>query len=238
MASSLDCPSPKKWVPLMVACAAAAAQAQDVAPEQPTRPKDLTALFAQFRAMRGMSASYTEEKHLSLLAVPLTSSGKLHYMTDQDGKNGRLVRVVEKPDPSKLTVTERELRVTDKRGTQVIDLRQSDRVRLFVTSLMQVFRGDGESLGHHYDVRYSLDEAEPRAWRLDLSPKKAPLDKILTKLTLLGEGPAVTRIVLQEPSGDRTVTKVVKVNPKRAFSTAERREIFGLRPEKQGGPRK
>ena len=238
MASSLDCPSPKKWVPLMVACAAAAAQAQDVAPEQPTRPKDLTALFAQFRAMRGMSASYTEEKHLSLLAVPLTSSGKLHYMTDQDGKNGRLVRVVEKPDPSKLTVTERELRVTDKRGTQVIDLRQSDRVRLFVTSLMQVFRGDGKSLGHHYDVRYSLDEAKPRAWRLDLSPKKAPLDKILTKLTLHGEGPAVTRILLQEPSGDRTVTKIVKVDPQRTFSAAERREIFGARSDKQDGSRK
>lgn len=223
---------------MVIACAAAAAQAQEVAPEQPTRPKDVAALFAQFRAMRGMSASYTEEKHLSLLAVPLTSSGKLHYMTDRDGENGRLVRVVEKPDPSKLTVTERELRVTDRRGTQVIDLRQSDRVRLFVTSLMQVFRGDRKSLEHHYDVRYAVDGAKPRAWRLDLSPKKEPLDKILTKLTLHGEGPAVTKIVLQEPSGDRTVTRVVKVDPKRAFSAAERLKIFGLRPDTQGGPRK
>ena len=65
--------------------------AQD-APQKPQRPKDAAALFRQFAAVRGMSASYSEEKHLSLLAAPLTSSGKLYYMTDADGNNGRLVR--------------------------------------------------------------------------------------------------------------------------------------------------
>ena len=245
MASSLACPFRKLLGPLLAVCAATATTAQQTPPGPTQRPKDLADLFTQFRAMRGMSASYAEEKHLSLLAVPLTSSGRLHYMTDADGTHGRLVRVVEKPEPSKLSVTEQELRVTDKRGTQVIDLRQSDRVRLFVTSLMQVFRGDHKSLRHHYDVRYAPDPQQPRAWRLDLTPKRAPLDKILAKLALHGEGPAVTRIVLLEPSGDRTVTKVVKVDPARTFSAQEQLEIFGVRQGdlkqgdlKQGDPKR
>lgn len=183
--------------------------------------------------MRGLSASYTEEKHLSLLAVPLRSSGELYYRTDEKGGRGRLVRVVQKPEPSKLLVTEQELRISDERGTQVIDLRQSDRVRLFVTSLMQVFRGDGEALGRHYEVRYQIVGDEGAAWRLDLTPSKEPLDKILRSLSLRGDGDAVTRIVLTEPSGDRTVTKIRAADPRRVFTRREQREIFGLQPPAQ-----
>ena len=210
---------------------AQAQKAQDAdAPTRPKRPKDVRALFAQFGAMRGMSATYTEQKHLSLLAVPLHSSGALHYMTDEDGQHGRLVRVVEKPEPSKLTVTEKELRIADKRGTEVIDLRQSDRVRLFVTSLMRVFQGDGEALRRHYEVRYAHEGESGAGWRLELTPKKAPLDKILKRLALHGDGAAVTRIVLTEPNGDRTVTAIEKADPRRVFTKQEQRELFGVQP--------
>lgn len=248
MASSRAFPSRSRGA-LLLACLAASLQAplqaQQPAQQQPQqqaeksqRPKDLDALFQQFRSMRGMSASYTEKKHLSLLAVPLSSSGALHYMTDADGANGRLVRVVTKPEPSKLTVTEKELRIADKRGTEVIDLRQSSRVRLFVTSLMQVFRGDANALRRHYDVRFQHVNEKGDAWRLDLTPKQAPLDKILRSLSLRGSGEAVTEIVLTEPSGDRTVTTVTKADPKRAFTPAEQLEIFGVRPAEPEKPRK
>ena len=244
MASSRACPS-RSTLSLLCACLAAALPAQQPnqqpdqqQDEKPQRPKDLGALFQQFRAMHGMSASYTEKKHLSLLAVPLSSSGALHYMTDADGDNGRLVRVVEKPEPSKLTVSEEELRIQDKRGTEVIDLRQSGRVRLFVTSLMQVFRGDAEALRRHYEVRFQHVAKTGDAWRLDLTPKQAPLDKILRSLSLRGRGEAVTEIVLTEPSGDRTVTTVTKADPRRTFTEKERLEIFGVRPAKAEKPRK
>lgn len=205
--------------------------AQD-APQKPQRPKDAAALFRQFAAVRGMSASYSEEKHLSLLAAPLTSSGRLYYMTDADGNNGRLVRAVEKPEPSKLLVTERELRIADERGTEVIDLRQSDRVRMFVTSLMRVFQGDRAALARSYHVHYAHHDQNKTGWRLDLTPKKAPLDKILKQLSLHGDADAVTQIVLTEPSGDRTVTKITKVNPRRRFSQKFQQGVFGIQPAK------
>ena len=244
MASSRACPS-RSRLALLSACLVAALPAQRPAqqpaspqPEKSRGPEDLDALFQQFRSMRGMSASYSEKKHLSLLAVPLSSSGALHYMTDADGANGRLVRVVEKPEPSKLTVTEKELRIADKRGTEVIDLRQSARVRLFVTSLMQVFRGDADALRRHYEVQFRRGGEADDAWRLDLTPKQAPLDKILRSLSLRGRAEAVTQIVLTEPSGDRTVTTVTKADPERTFTPAEQLEIFGVRPAKPEKPQK
>lgn len=191
------------------------------------RPSDERALFQAFAKIEGLSADYTEEKHLSLLAVPLKSKGKLHYL-----RPGFLSRIVTAPEKSKLTITENELRMAGKDGTEVIDLRQSDRVRLFVTSLVQVFRGDREALKKHYRVRYTHKLENSTDWQLELKPLKKPLDQIMKSLVLRGTGKAVTRIERHEPNGDRTITKIVKVDAKRTFSKQEKKELFGITVEK------
>ena len=192
------------------------------------RPASKEALFRAFAAIKGLSADYTEEKFLSLLAVPLKSAGKLHFM-----QPGYLSRIVESPEKSKLTITESELRMastdtTGKNKEEVIDLRQSDRVRLFVTSLVQVFQGDGKALKQHYQVRYTPKADDFHVWQLELKPRKSPLTQIMKRLVLVGRDQSVTRIELHEPNGDRTITKIVKVNPKRVFTAKEQKEIFGV----------
>ena len=79
-------------------------------------------------------------------------------------------------------------------GTEVVDLRQSDRVRLFVTSLLQVFRGDRDALGKHYRVRYSPVENDDARWQLELVPEQEQLKPILKRLVLHGKGRGVERI--------------------------------------------
>lgn len=192
------------------------------------RPASKGALFHAFAAIQGLSADYTEDKYLSLLAVPLKSKGKLHFM-----QPGYLSRIVEAPEKSKLTITASELRMTSKdtagkHKEEVIDLRQSDRVRLFVTSLVQVFQGNEKALKQHYQIRYTPRFGDSHAWQLELKPIKKPLTKIMTKLLLAGRDKTVTRIELHEPNGDRTITKIVKVNPKRVFTAQEQTDIFGV----------
>lgn len=192
------------------------------------RPKTKEALFRAFAAIQGLSADYTEDKYLSLLAVPLKSKGKLHFM-----QPGYLSRIVESPEKSKLTITDSELRMastdtTGKQKEEVIDLRQSDRVRLFVTSLVQVFQGNEKALKQHYQIRYLPRIDDNHTWQLELQPLKKPLTQIMKKLLLVGRDKAVTRIELHEPNGDRTITKIVKVNPKRVFTAKEQKHIFGV----------
>ncbi|MGK0201704.1 MAG: hypothetical protein ACI9S9_000763 [Planctomycetota bacterium] len=192
------------------------------------RPPSKAALFRAFAAIQGLSADYTEDKYLSLLAVPLKSKGKLHFM-----QPGYLSRIVESPEKSKLTITASELRMTSKDTTgkhkeEVIDLRQSDRVRVFVTSLVQVFQGNEKALKQHYRIRYTPRVDDFHAWQLELKPLRKPLTQIMKKLLLVGRDKAVTRIELHEPNGDRTITKIVKVNPNRAFTVKEQKNIFGV----------
>ncbi|HEB53793.1 MAG TPA: outer membrane lipoprotein carrier protein LolA [bacterium] len=220
------------WFALLLACNTAAQAPDATGPGRDEGAKDEPApatakeLFRTFARLRGLSAKFTEEKHLSLLAVPLKSSGELHFLAPD-----HLARVVVAPEPSQVIISNRELRMRDAHGTEVIDLRQSDRVRLFVTSLMRVFQGDRAALTKTYDVRYARDPQDRTRWRLELTPKPKELRQILKHLILHGRGHAVTRIERAEPNGDRTITTITAVDTRREFTAAERKRLFAIEPK-------
>ncbi len=199
---------------------------QQPAPQLRARPADQKALFALFAKTPGFEASYEEEKQLALLAVPLKSSGRLVFMPP-----GYLARMVEVPEKSTVRITPDELRVADRDGTEVIDLKKSDKLRVFVTSLVQVFAGNEAVLQKSFTVDYTFDAKHERAWTLVLKPKQKPLDQMLKTLSLHGEGEAVTRIEVEDPNGDRTVTRIVKADAARVFTVEEQKRWFGIEPK-------
>jgi len=190
------------------------------------RPPDAPALLAAFAKMEGMEARFEEEKHLALLAAPLKSEGRLYFMAP-----GHLSRVVEKPRRSEVRISPTELLVKGEDGVERIDLRQSDDVRAFVTSLVSVFRGDEEALESAYDVGYVADPTNDRAWTLTLTPRRDPLTKLMKLLRIKGTGLHVKTIEVIEPSGDRTVTRIVEVDVKRRFTAVEKEQRFGIVPD-------
>lgn len=183
-------------------------------------------LFQRFAQMTGLEVTFTEQKHLALLAVPLESSGKLYFLPP-----GHLCRLVEKPSPAMVVITPDELRMQDKDKTEVVDLRRNDKLRAFITALVQVFAGDEAALQRSFQVEYALDAKSAQGWRLSLLPRGKPLDQMLKAMVLHGEGETVQRIEWTEPSGDRTVTTVVTADPTRRFDAAERRRWFGIVPK-------
>lgn len=197
------------------------------------RPADVRELFATFASMPGLEATYTEKKHLTLLAVPLESRGKLYFLPP-----GYLARVIEAPEKSTLIITPRELRMTGRDGVEVVDLAQSDRVRLFVTSLVRVFGGDRDTLERDYTIEYAPSKTDATTWRLQLTPRDKPLTQMLKALTLHGDGNAVTRIEVVEPNDDRTVTTIVAADPKRTFTKEEKVKLFGAEDEGPSGSAK
>lgn len=203
--------------------APAASQGQAAPPKERPRPVDQKALFALFARTPGFEARYDEEKHLALLAVPLKSSGRLLFLPP-----GYLARVVEKPEASVLRITPDELRVGGRDGEEVIDLKRADKVRIFVTSLVQVFAGNEATLQKSFTVAYTPDAKDARAWSLVLQPKQKPLDQMLKRLVLFGEGEAVVRIEVEDPNGDRTVTRITDADVARTFDAAERKKWFGI----------
>ncbi len=214
-----------------------APKAVEPATQDRARPETASELFRAMAAMRGLEAKFEEEKQLQLLAAPLQSSGALYFLRldGRDAGEGRagggyLTRVVEKPEPSTVRISPRELRVQNRDGTEVIDLERSDKVRTFVSSLVQVFAGDEAALTKAWTVEFVADPKSQKAWTLTLSPRSTPLDKTVKSLTLVGEGRAIVRVEMLEPNGDRTVTRIVGADPNRAFDAAERKKLFGIEP--------
>lgn len=198
--------------------------------EPPARPKDAAALFAAMAAIPGLEAKFEEEKHLSLLAVPLTSKGRICFQRAADGKGGYLTRVVESPEASTVRITPRELRLENRDGVEVVDLQRSDKVRTFVTALVQVFTGDQQALDKSFTIAFAPDPATATGWTLTLAPRGAPLDKMMKSLQLVGDGKAVVRIEMIDPNGDRTVTRIVGADPARKFDADEQKRLFGIEP--------
>ncbi len=189
-----------------------------VAAPSPTTADELLALLAE---VRGLQAEFVEEKHLSLLAVPLESRGRLYYLHP-----GFLARHVTAPERTELVITPKTLRMRGEDGEEVIDLRQNDALRVFVTSLVRVLSGDRAGLAEAYEIEF-VPAPDDGRWRLRLVPRREPLTKMLRVLELRGVGAAVEELEVQEPNGDRSVTRITAADPRRRFSAAERRQLFG-----------
>ena len=209
------------------------AGAGEAAVGQDKRPASTEALFARLAKMPGLEAKYVEEKHLGLLALPLKSEGVLYFM-----RPGYLVRVVEKPQKSMLTITPSELRMVGSDGVEVVDLRQSHELRLFVTSLVRVFSGDRKGLDSSYVIDYQPGAADDNKWTLTLKPRARPLTEMIKSLRLHGAGLVVSKIEMREPNGDRSVMSIVAADPERRFSSAEKARLFGIEDDRSGSTKK
>ena len=176
--------------------------------------------------MPGLEATYTEEKRLALLALPLQSKGRILFLPP-----GYLFRAVEAPEPATLRITPDELRTQDRDRQEVVDLKRSDTVRLFVTSLVQVFAGNEAVLQKAFTVAFTPDATNVRAWSLELQPKEKQLAQLMKSLVLRGEGEVVTTIEVIDPNGDRTTTRIVTADVARTFDAAERKRWFGIEPK-------
>lgn len=194
------------------------------------RPRDEKALFALFAASPGLEVAYEEEKHLGLLAAPLSSRGRLYFLPPE-----HLTRKVVEPEPSSVLITSRSMRMVSRGVEKRIDLSSSPELKAFILSLSRVFAGEREGLAGSWAIQYEFPADEPRAWTLKLTPRKdvaghEALARMVASLELGGEGQSVLRIEVREPNGDRTVTRISKADPARVFSEREKADLFGIVP--------
>jgi outer membrane lipoprotein-sorting protein len=197
--------------------------AQASPPAAAAETLQLSQLMAAFSRMPGLEARFVEEKHLSMLARPLSSQGRLYF-----ARPGLLLRRVEQPQKSEVLITPQQLTLKDANGEQRIDLASRPDVRPFVESLTWLLAGDEKALSGVYKVEFV--PAAAGAWQLTLSPKAEPLLHVIAYIRVLGQGLAVREIQVREKGGDETVTRIVEANPERKFGAAELASLFGVKP--------
>lgn len=190
---------------------------------QANKAVGLNDLLKAFASMPGLEARFVEEKHMQLLAKPLQSEGRIYFTHP-----GLLLRRVETPRASDVIITPDRLRLRDADGEQAIDLRERADLRPFVESLVWILAGDQKRLSKVFALSFEPEQAG-KPWQMSLTPKGAPLDKLVKTIRIQGSGLAVREIRVQETAGDETVTRILEANPRRRFTGDERRRLFGDR---------
>ena len=182
---------------------------------------DAGSLLRAFSGMPGLEARFREEKHIALLARPLTSEGRLFFTHP-----GLLLRRVETPRPSEVIINSDRVVLRDASGEQALDLRARKDLRPFVESLTWILAGNQKALDGVYAVTFEPERGK-EPWQLTLKPKVEPLSRLIAHIRIRGSGYAVARIEVTETNGDSTLTTILEANPRRTFDAAERAKLFG-----------
>ena len=189
----------------------------------------LAELMTRMASTAGVVARFREVKDLKLLVVPLVTRGTLYFIPPD-----RLARFTSEPGFSALVIDGSVLRYHDDPQGEAVDLSQSPMARAFVENFIVLFNGDREGLERVYRADLTSGEA---GWELRLTPRRAPLDRLIEVITMRGDDGGLREMVLQESDGDRTTTTFVAVDANRAFDPEEIDRLFssGL-PLRDDGP--
>src|SRR5688500_11826546 len=171
----------------------------------------------QLSALPGLEAKFTEQKHITLLAAPLSSEGTLRFSPPAS-----LSRETTKPAASRVIIVGDRLFFDDGKNSQEVDVGNNPIVRAFVNSFVLLLAGDRKGLEELFLMKLKAGDS----WELELVPKKDPIAKIIQRMLVRGSGVKVEKLIVEESSGDRTETTFVEVNTARRFSDAEKQKYF------------
>ena len=185
----------------------------------------LDALLERFAKSPGLQASFTEEKQISLLAVPLKSEGVIHFAP----KRG-LVRHATKPSRESVLVNDKEVVYWNGKAVQRIPFASSPVVGALARAFALLLAADRNGL--EKDFVLSFKPIEPAgSYRVVLEPKGADLKKIINAIELEGHGIELSLLRVREKNGDVATTHFASVDVSKKYTDAELDRVFKVPPE-------
>ena len=129
----------------------------------------------------------------------------------------------QKPFVMTLAMNEqRMVQTTGKQPPQIITAQDNPQLFQFNTLLVALFRADQVVLEQNFVVTF--DDLGEGRWRLILTPKASPLDKLFDSITLQGSE-YLGSIVIDDKQGDRTRIEFSEHNSDPNLSDEERQRL-------------
>ncbi len=207
-------PAPRLALLALLAAASAGAES----PAIPGGSLTLEALMQRMASTTGVRAEFREEKTLALLEAPLVSEGTLYFIPPS-----RLARITTRPGASALAIDGKRMSYTDEAGASDVDLAGNRVARTIVENFVVLFAGDLAALRERYHVEF---QGEKLRWRMQLTPKAAPLSQFIAGVELRGVGPALEAMTIREADGDQTLTRFLRVETDTRFTPEELARLF------------
>lgn len=217
------------WLALLPLAAAAAEKAPagkaatGKAPASEKAPADIDALLAGLSKAPGLYAHFREEKHITLLQQPLISEGSIYFAPP-----ARFARHAEKPIASVMIIDGNQLQFGSADSQESVNLGANPVARLFADSFVMLLSGNRAGLEKIFKMQLTPKAGGSGEWKLLLTPRVAPMDKMIKELELRGRGLNLNELDVREASGDWTRTTFTNVDLSRRYSAAEQAKFFTL----------
>ncbi|WP_158780434.1 outer membrane lipoprotein carrier protein LolA [Pantoea sp. BAV 3049] len=178
--------------------------------------EDLQQRFASQPVVR---AEFTQLREIKGMAQPLRSSGELLIAQDKG-----LWWHQAKPFPMTLVLDDtRMVQVMNDQPPQIITADSNPQMFQFNHLLRALFQADRAVLEQNFALDFH--DFGQQKWRLVLTPKTSPLDKLFNTITLQG-GEYLDEIQLNDRQGDNTNIKLSNQRLKPVTLTADEQKRF------------
>jgi outer membrane lipoprotein-sorting protein len=213
------------WLALpAVAGAKQAAAGKPGAPAAAKAPADVDALLAGLAKAPGLSAHFREEKHITVLQAPLVSEGSLYFTPPS-----RFARHTEKPLRSVMILDGDQLQFGNADSRESVNLAANPVARLFADAFVMLLAGNRPGLEKMFKmVLTPKSDGKAGEWKLVLTPRVAPMDKLIKEIELRGRGLGLDELDVREANGDWTRTAFSDVDLNRRYTAAEQAKLFKL----------
>ena len=121
--------------------AAPAGKPKPAAPAAAKAPADVDALLAGLSKAPGLYARFREEKHITLLQVPLVSEGNIYFTPP-----ARFARHTDKPIASVMVIDGNQLQFGNADGQESMNLGTNPVARLFADAFVMLLSGNRAGL--------------------------------------------------------------------------------------------
>ena len=163
---------------------------------QATAPDALVHILAAHKDL-GFSTAFIEEKRMTVLRKPLTSSGYLLFIPTHG-----LYRHLQKPFEQEMLITPEVIHQRQANDrTTALSLDTLPGAKAFVGAFLALFSGSWDSLLTHFEVYFAQNKAQ---WQLGLKPTNEAMAKMITCLVLEGTQTHLGALWMQESHGDVT----------------------------------
>lgn len=163
---------------------------------QATAPDALVRILAAHKDL-GFSTAFTEEKRMSVLRKPLTSSGQMLFIPTRG-----LYRHLQHPFAQDMLITPETIHQRQGSGrATTVSLETLPGAKAFVGAFLALFSGSWDTLLTHFEVYFAQDTEQ---WHLGLKPSDTAMAKMITCLALEGTQTQLGALWMQESNGDVT----------------------------------
>ena len=168
-------------------------------------PLTVSELMQMLGSVESSSAKFVETRSSALLKAPLVLKGTLAYR-----RPDRIEKHVLAPHEERVIVEGGRLTIEGRgqKGRKTVSVSGAPGLAALVESIRATRAGDLPALQKHYAVQV---EGSREEWSLMLKPLDARVADFVNSITLAGSGPHISRIVIEEAGGDRSVMEITEV---------------------------